>query len=324
MTVLITGGAGYIGSHCNKHFAKMGINTIILDSLLYGHKEAVVSGKLIVGDIGNKELLDKIFRDDKIEAVIHVAALADVADSVVSPSKYYDVNVKRMLTLLNAMVDNSVKHIVFSSSAATFGEPEYIPIDEKHKQEPVNPYGMTKLIGEKILMDYERAYGIKFCTLRYFNAAGADPEGEIGESHNPENHILPLIFKTALGIRDEFNVYGSDYDTKDGTCLRDYVHVTDLARAHYFALQYLLNGNGSTEFNLGNNVGYTVMDIINNFQEISGIVLNYKITERRVGDPAKLVAANKKAKNLLGWNPEFSDIGVIIKGAWEWEKQKKY
>ena len=324
MAVLITGGAGYIGSHCNKYFAKMGIETIILDSLLYGHKEAVVSGELIVGDLGNKELLNSIFCKNNIEAVVHFAALADVADSVARPCKYYDVNVSKMITLLDAMVENNVKHIIFSSSAATFGEPKFIPIDEKHKQEPVNPYGMTKLIGEKILKDYENAYGINYCILRYFNASGADPEGEIGESHNPEHHILPLLFKTALGKRDVFYIFGNDYDTKDGTCLRDYVHVRDLASAHFLALQYLREGNGSSDFNLGNNVGYTVMDIINKFQEIANIDLNYKMADRREGDPAKLVASNEKSKRLLGWTPEFSDIEVIIRDAWNWEMHKKY
>lgn len=324
MKVLITGGAGYIGSHCNKYFYKMGIETVVLDNMLFGHKEAVCGGRFVLGDFGDRALLESLFAAEKFDGIIHFAALADVADSVAEPEKYYNVNVCKMKTLLDIMVQFHVKHIVFSSSAATFGEPKYIPIDENHSQNPINPYGTTKLIGEKMLMDYEKAYGIKFCAMRYFNAAGADPETEIGESHNPEHHILPLIFKTALGQRAKFYVFGNDYDTKDGTCLRDYIHVSDLAEAHFLAFQYLRENNISQSFNLGNNAGFTVLDIIKAFEEIAGVRLDYEIAERRVGDPAKLVASNVKARKILRWTPTRSGIGNIIRDAWTWENNRRF
>ena len=324
MKVLITGGAGYIGSHCNKYFGKQGIDTVVLDNMLFGHEEAVVCGKLIKGEIGDARLLDKIFEEEEIEAVIHFAALADVADSVTYPDKYYDVNVRQMIVLLDAMVRHNVKYIVFSSSAATFGEPQYVPIDETHSQNPINPYGMTKLIGEKMLADYERAYGIRYCAMRYFNAAGASNDCTIGESHDPEHHILPLIFQTALGTRKKFYIFGNDYDTKDGTCIRDYVHVEDLASAHYLALKYLIDNNNSECFNLGNNEGYSVLEVIKNFEHISGMKLNYEFAERRAGDPAKLVATNDKARNILKWKPENSKLINIMKTAWNWEAKKTF
>jgi len=323
VNVLITGGAGYIGSHCNKFFNEQGINTIVLDNLLFGHQESVKHGRFIEGDFGDSDLLSTIFQSEDIHAVVHFAALADVADSVKNPGKYYLNNVSKMITLLDKMVEYSVKKFVFSSSASTFGEPKYVPIDELHEQDPINPYGETKLIGEKLLRDYEKAYGINYAALRYFNASGADPDCEIGESHNPEHHLLPLIFQTVLGKREKLFVYGNDYDTPDGTCVRDFIHVMDLAEAHYLALNYIQN-NSSESFNLGNNVGYTILEIINAFERISNRKVNFEFADKRLGDPARLIASNRKAKELLQWNPQLSDIETILKTAWQWEQNKKY
>lgn len=322
MSVLITGGAGYIGSHCNKYFANQGIETIVLDNLLFGHPEAVTKGTLIIGDFGDSGLLDSIFQNKQIEAVIHFAALADVADSVSAPADYYDCNVVKMKVLLDQMVKYRVPYLIFSSSAATFGEPESIPMDESHAQNPINPYGTTKLIGEYMLSDYEAAYGIRYCAMRYFNAAGAAADGTLGESHDPEHHILPLIFQTALGRRPTFHVFGTDYHTPDGTCIRDYIHVDDLASAHFLAFSYLKKGGSSETFNLGNDKGYSVLEVIQAFQKISGIELNTVRSERRPGDPARLIASNKKAREILGWKPERSELEQIISDAWHWERQK--
>ena len=241
MRVLITGGAGYIGSNCNKYFAEKGIETTVLDNLSDGHKEAVIAGKFIEGDFGDKILVNKIMLENKFDAIVHFAAFADVADSVANPQRYYENNVTKMLTLLDAAVNNKIKYFVFSSSAATFGNPQYLPMDENHPQFPINPYGMTKLIGEKILSDYEKAYGIHSCSFRYFNAAGDNSEGLIGEAHNPEHHLIPLVIKSAMGKTGPLNVFGADYPTRDGSCVRDYVHVDDLAEAHYLGLKYIMD-----------------------------------------------------------------------------------
>ncbi|MDR1571064.1 MAG: UDP-glucose 4-epimerase GalE [Clostridiales Family XIII bacterium] len=322
--VLITGGAGYIGSHCSRYFRSKGVETWILDDLSSGHGEAVDGQRLICGDIGDGALLDRIFSTHGFDAVVHFAALADVAGSVRDPAAYYGVNVAGMAVLLNAMVRHGARHIVFSSSAATYGEPERVPIDEAHPQAPVNPYGMTKLIGERMLADYGRAYGIKYSALRYFNAAGADASGEIGESHEPEHHILPLIFQTALGRRGAFQVFGGDYDTKDGTCLRDYVHVSDLAEAHFLALEHIMGDGASEAFNLGSGCGYTVLEVIRAFESVSGAALPFEMADRRAGDPARLVASNSRIRQALGWEPARSDIETIISSAWEWEKNRRY
>lgn len=323
MNVLITGGAGYIGSHCNKFFNQKGIGTIVLDYLSFGHREAVKQGTFIEGDFGNKNLLKSIFKSEQIDAVIHLAALADVPDSVQNPSKYYCNNVSKMITLLDAMVEHSIRHIVFSSSAAIFGEPEFVPIDEAHRQLPINPYGETKCIGEKLLRDYGKAYGIKYSALRYFNAAGADFDCEIGESHSPEHHLIPLIFQTILGNRKKMLVYGNNYDTPDGTCIRDFVHVMDLAEAHYLALSYILKNDISESFNLGSNAGFSVLEIIKTFERIANVKVDFEITDRRPGDPARLIASNLKAKQLLNWKPKRT-IEQILASAWVWEKSRKY
>lgn len=324
MRVLITGGAGYIGSNCNKYFAEKGIETTVLDNLSDGHKEAVIAGKFIEGDFGDKILVNKIMLENKFDAIVHFAAFADVADSVANPQRYYENNVTKMLTLLDAAVNNKIKYFVFSSSAATFGNPQYLPMDENHPQFPINPYGMTKLIGEKILADYEKAYGIHSCSFRYFNAAGDNPEGLIGEAHNPEHHLIPLVIKSAMGRTGPLNVFGADYPTRDGSCVRDYIHVDDLAEAHYLGLKYIMDKQVSERFNLGSSDGFTVLEIIDAFEKVTGKKVPYKIVARREGDPASLVASNTKAKNILGWKPQFSSIDKIIKDAWNWENKRNY
>lgn len=324
MNVLITGGAGYIGSHCNKLFFRKGINTVVLDNLLFGHQAAVKYGQFVQGDFGDRELVKSILSQNKIDAVVHFAALADVNDSVRNPGKYYKNNVSRMIDLLDVMVDCSVQYFVFSSSASVYGEPQCKIIDECHPQSPISPYGETKLIGERLLAYYEKAYGIKCAAMRYFNASGADAEGEIGEVHHPEHHLLPLLFQTALRQRGELLVYGNDYPTPDGTCIRDFVHVTDLAEAHFLALEYLHSQQTSSNFNLGNNKGYSILQVINTFEKLSGIRVNWRFAERRAGDPAFLVASNEKARNILGWVPRLSDIETILNTAWAWEKNRTY
>lgn len=324
MNVLITGGAGYIGSHCNKFLHQKNINTIIVDNLSFGHSEAVKWGAFIEGDFGDKCFINSIFKDYNIDAVMHFAAYANVSESVIQPNKYYINNVSNMINLLDSMVENNVKYIVFSSSAATFGNPKYTPIDENHSQDPINPYGETKLIGEKLLRDYEKAYGIKYAIMRYFNAAGADLDCEIGESHYPEHHLLPVIFQVCQGVKDKLNIYGNNYPTKDGSCIRDFIHVTDLAWAHYLALEYLISENQSQDFNLGSNIGFSVKEIVKKCEEILDIQINYQLSSPRLGDPATLIASNSKIKSLLNWEPKYSDLETIIKSAWAWEKIKDY
>ncbi|EHL63738.1 UDP-glucose 4-epimerase GalE [Cloacibacillus evryensis] len=324
MKVLITGGAGYIGSHCNRYFADKGTDTVVLDDLSSGHKEAVIAGKFVQGDFGDEIFINELLEKEKFDAIIHFAAFASVPDSVMHPSKYYINNVSKMVTLLDTAVKHGVKYFVFSSSASTFGEPRYIPIDEKHPQDPINAYGMTKLINEKMLADYERAYGIRYCALRYFNAAGASSDGVIGESHDPEHHLIPLLLRTETGEGQSLKVFGSDYDTIDGSCLRDYVHVDDLAEAHYLGLKYIIENNRSECFNMGSNTGLTVLQLIQEFEKITGHPAKYEIAERRDGDPASLVASNEKAKKLLGWTPKRSNIARILRDAWNWEKNRRY
>lgn len=324
MKVLITGGAGYIGSHCNKYFSQRGIETIVLDNLLFGHKKAVKYGDFIEADFGDRIFLQHLFSQNNFDAVIHFAALADVADSIKNPKLYYETNVSKMLVLINSMIQNNVTKIIFSSSAAIFGEPEYIPIDEKHTKDPINPYGHTKFVGEKMLDYYHEAYGLDFIALRYFNASGADLDGEIGESHNPEHHLLPLIFQTLLNKNKVLNIYGKNYKTKDGTCIRDFIHVCDIAKAHYLALEYLMSGGKSTYFNLGSSTGFSILEIIKTCEKIIEKSIDYNVVERREGDPARLVASNKKIKNILNWVPEYSDIDTIIRTGWQWEQNRKF
>lgn len=324
MKVLITGGAGYIGSHCNRYFNEQGIETVVVDDLSDGHEEAVVAGKFVKGDFGDAKLMKELFKKEKVDAVVHFAAFASVPDSVARPKRYYDNNVSKMLSLLDTIVESGIKYVVFSSSAATFGEPKYVPIDEKHPQEPINPYGTTKLIGEQILKDYEKAYGLHSCSFRYFNASGCSHDALLGEDHNPECHLIPLVIRAALNGKPRLKVFGDDYETKDGSCVRDYVHVEDLAVAHYLGLKYIMEHNVTEQFNLGSNDGFTVLEIIKKFKEISGRKVPYDIIGRRLGDPAVLVTSNKKAKDLLGWKLDNSSIEYILKTALAWEKNKRY
>lgn len=321
--ILVTGGAGYIGSHVNKELHKQGYETIVFDNLSKGHKEAVKWGELFVGDLINKEDIREVFKKYKIEAVVHFAASIEVGESVVDPQKYYLNNARNTLNLLEVMLESDIKKMIFSSTAATFGVPIQIPIDEQHPQNPINPYGAAKLMVERFLKDYDSAYGLKSVILRYFNACGADPEVEIGENHNPESHLIPLILDAAIGVRQDIKIYGTDYPTPDGTCVRDYVHVTDLAKAHVLALKHLLSGGESNDFNLGNGKGFSVREVIDKTKEVTGIDFKVVESERRPGDPAFLVASSDKIKSTLGWNPEYADLGVIIETAWKWHQKKQ-
>lgn len=322
--ILVVGGAGYIGSHINKMLHNNGYDTVVFDNLVYGHKEAVKWGVLEEGDLADTKRLNEVFEKYDIEAVFHFAAYAYVGESVTNPSKYYHNNVANTLNLLDAMVKHDVKYIVFSSTCATYGEPETMPITEDMRQNPINPYGATKWMVERIMADYKRAYGINYCCLRYFNAAGADPEGEIGESHTPETHLIPLILAAAAGDRENIKVFGSDYDTRDGSCVRDYIHVTDLADAHLRAMDYLRNGGESTCMNLGNCIGNSVLEVIVAAKKVTGVKIPVVLDERRPGDPPTLVGSAEKAERLLGWKPQYGDIETILEHAWNWYQKKEY
>lgn len=326
--ILVTGGAGYIGSHCVLALLKEGFAVHIFDNFSTGHKETVETlkkyGTLTYseGDLQNKTDIKKVFENNKIDAVVHFAAFSQVGESVKNPQKYYQNNVCGTLNLLEAMLENDVKKIVFSSTAATYGEPVYTPIDENHTQLPINPYGQTKLMIERIMDDYDKAYGLKSVRLRYFNVAGADSEGRIGEWHNPETHLVPNILKSSFGDGKTFEMYGDDYDTKDGTCVRDYINVEDLAQAHILALKYLNNGGETNFFNLGTQEGTTVQEVFDVCEQVIGKSIPVKKMPRREGDPAILVADNTKAKNELGWEPKNS-FEHSVKTAYEWEIKLK-
>lgn len=321
--ILITGGAGYIGSHCVKEFLNINYDCVILDDLSEGHSEAVLTDNFCKVNLLNKSDVEAVFDKYKIDAVIHFASNCYVGESVTNPSKYYRNNIISTLNLLDTMIERTVKNIVFSSSCATYGLPQYVPIDENHPQAPVNPYGMTKFFIEKILKDYDTAYGLKYIALRYFNAAGASSDCSIGESHSPETHLIPLILQVAKGERESIKVFGSDYDTPDGTCIRDYIHVEDLANAHRLAVEKLLNGGNSDFINLGTGNGHSVKEIIEIVEKVTGKPVKKEYVERREGDPSHLVAANDKAKNELNWVPKY-DIETIVKTAWDWELSRKY
>ena len=320
MAVLVTGGAGYIGSHTVAELLKQGEDVIILDNLEKGHKEAVLGGKFVQADLRSIEQVREVFRENNIEAVIHFAAYIEVGESVADPLKYYNNNVISSLNLLTVMQENGVKMIVFSSTAATYGIPESIPIKETDKTVPINPYGETKLAVEKILKWVDNAYGIKHAVLRYFNACGAHISGAIGEAHSPESHLIPIILQVAQGKRDEIKLFGSDYDTFDGTCVRDYVHVSDLAQAHVLALKHLRNGAQSDIFNLGNGKGFSNRQVVEVAREVTGKPIKAVDAPRRPGDPATLVASSEKAMNVLGWKPEFADLSKIVETAWNRHK----
>ncbi len=321
INVLVTGGAGYIGSHCCLELSKKGYNPIAFDNLVYGHQENVKWGDFCHGDIGDKKLLEACFDRYKIDAVMHFAAYAYVGESVTEPKKYYDNNLKKTLNLLECMLQKGIKSFVFSSSCATYGNPQRIPLDEEHPQKPINPYGKTKYMIEEVLQDYDAAYDLKFFSLRYFNAAGADPDGQTGEKHDPETHLIPLVLDVASGKRQAIKVFGTDYDTKDGTCIRDYIHVTDLAQAHILAIEKLLGSSPSDFYNLGTGQGYSVLEIIKKAEEITGEKITIEKTARREGDPPVLVASNQKALNQFGWQAEHSSIDEIIQTAWNWHQK---
>ena len=316
--VLLTGGAGYIGSHTAKLLSKAGFEPVTLDNLITGHRWAVKWGPFVKGEISDQSLVRDIVEEYRIEAVLHFAAYASVAESMRRPRQYFTNNVTDSFRLFEALLDSSVRHVIFSSTCATYGVPQHVPITESHPQNPVNPYGESKLMIEKALRWYGRAYGMSSVCLRYFNAAGADPEGEIGEAHDPETHLIPLTIQAAMGARDAITVFGADYPTEDGTAVRDYTHVSDLAKAHVLALQYLLDGGESEAVNLGTGRGHSVLEVIEAVEQVCGRNVPARRCRRRPGDPAKLVADASKARQVLNWRPEFNDLTEIVSTAWDW------
>lgn len=345
-TILVTGGAGYIGSHAVKELGRRGYNIIILDNLLYGHRAAIKEGTFIHGDLADKRLIETIFKDHPIDAVMHFAAYAYVGESVIAPQKYYRNNVANTINLLDTMLDFNINVFIFSSTCAVYGEPVDIPITETHPKRPINPYGYSKFMVEQILTDYSKAYNLRYVSLRYFNAAGADPSGEIGEWHIPETHLIPLTLRAAMeavGIKEieddntlipkgkiaasipfVLKVFGNDYTTEDGTCIRDYIHVLDLVDAHILAMEWLIAKGKSDVFNLGNGTGYSVKEVIDTAIEVTGINIPYKYVERREGDASVLVGSSEKAKKVLGWEPRYYDLKQIIETAWKWHKSHPY
>jgi UDP-arabinose 4-epimerase len=322
MRVLVTGGAGYIGSHTAKALSQAGHEAVVLDNFTAGHRWAVKWGALAEGDLADQDFIRHALHEFGIHAVIHFAADALVAESVANPRKYYWNNVVNSLRLLDAMAESGIRHIVFSSSCATYGVPNRVPISEEHPQFPVNPYGETKLVIERILRDYGPAYGLRWVALRYFNAAGADPGGEIGEDHDPETHLIPIAVQAAQGERPYLEIYGTDYPTPDGTAIRDYIHVTDLARAHVQALEYLAAGGVSTALNLGTGLGHSVREVIAAVGKLCEGRVPVKEGPRRAGDPPALVAEVEKADKVLGWKPEYPDLDPIVKTAWNWNASR--
>ncbi len=319
--VFVTGGAGYIGSHTAKLLLAKGYEVVIYDSLELGHRgvlQYLPGAKFVQGDIGDGALVARTLKEYNVDSVIHFAAYASVPDSVADPVKYYQNNIVKTLTLLDAINAHGVKHVLFSSSAATFGETKYVPIDEQHPQFPTNPYGQTKLDAEHILHWYDVAFGIKSISLRYFCAAGADPDGQLGEDHTPETHMIPLTLLTALGRRSEIKMFGTDYPTPDGTGIRDYIHVTDLGQAHILGLEALKNGAETTAYNLGNGKGYSVREVIETGRQVTGKPINAVEAPRRPGDPAELVASSAKIERELGWKPQYGDLPTIMRTAYEW------
>ncbi len=319
--ILVVGGAGYIGSHINKLLNKKGYKTAVFDNLIYGHRELVKWGDFILGDLADIEQIRLVFKKNPIKAVMHFAALAYVGESVEDPQKYYINNVANTLNILQIMREFDVKHFIFSSTCATYGNPVKTPISEDHPQNPINPYGQSKLMVEKILSDYSNAYGLKYVALRYFNAAGADADNEIGEWHEPETHLIPLVLDAAIDKRENIKIFGTNYDTPDSTCIRDYIHVTDLADAHILALEYLFNGGKSDVFNLGNGNGFSVMEVIETARRITGREIVSVASPRRPGDPAVLVGSARKATEILNWKPQYFELNNIIETAWYWHQK---
>jgi UDP-glucose 4-epimerase len=319
--ILVIGGAGYIGSHMVKFLHQQGCRVTTLDSLVGGFRDAVLHGTLVQGDIADRGLLDNLLASQRFDAVMHFASFIQVGESVAEPAKYYQNNLVNTLNLLDAMRGAGVGSFIFSSTAAIFGEPRSDRIDETHPKHPINPYGRTKLMVEQALADYDAAYGLKSVCLRYFNAAGADPEGQLGERHEPETHLIPLVLRAASGRRPHISVFGRDYDTPDGTCIRDYVHVSDLCSAHWLALQALFNGGPSQAFNLGNGNGFSVQEVIDAARRVTGLEIPVQDAGRRAGDPARLVADATQAVKVLGWKPQFAALDTLIEHAWRWEQK---
>jgi len=325
MHILICGGAGYIGSHMAKALAARGQRVSVFDNLSTGHREAVQWGPLIEGDLLVPDDIERALQQGPYDAVMHFSAKSLVGESVVQPDRYYLNNVVGTINLLNALVRHQIGKFIFSSTAAVFGNPEYTPIDEVHPARPINPYGKTKLMVETLLEDYDRAFGLRSVSLRYFNAAGADPETEIGESHHPETHLIPNILRSLTGEGGQaLKVFGSDYETPDGTCIRDYIHVADLCDAHLKALEHLERGGASEIFNLGNGRGFSVMEVIHAASAVAGTKVRYEVVDRRPGDPPVLVAAAEKAQRHLGWQPAYTDLGQIIETAWRWHQRPRF
>ncbi len=323
MKILVTGGAGYIGSQVIKELNQRGYATLAYDNLENGHREAVKWGEFIEGDIGDVKRLEEVFRSYRIDAVMHFAAYIEAPESVINPRKFYYNNTVNTLNLVNTMLGCQVRRLIYSSSCAVYGEPITIPITEDHPFQPVNPYGQSKLMVEKILPDYDRAYGLKFISFRYVNAAGADPEAGLGENHQPETHLIPLVFEAAMGKRKTVIVYGDNYDTPDGTCIRDYIHVSDLALAHVLGLEKLLNNPLSDVFNLGNGQGYSVKEVIQNVKQVTGADFPVTIAPKRDGDVSRLIGSSRKALRELGWQPYYPELKSIIQSVWDYHKLKK-
>ncbi|WP_371368414.1 UDP-glucose 4-epimerase [Sporomusa rhizae] len=321
MNILVTGGAGYIGSHTVRLLEKTGGKVVVYDNLVTGHKEAIKNSLFVEGDIFDSEKLTDTLKRFDISSVVHFAAYSLVGVSMVNPREYYHNNVVGTLNLLDVMLANGVNKLVFSSTAAVYGEPETSLITEEIAKNPTNVYGRTKLIMENVMADYSRTYGLNYIALRYFNACGADVAGDIGEDHQPETHLIPLVLKACLGKTDKLKIFGEDYPTTDGTCVRDYIHVNDLGQAHVLALKALYNGHGSAVYNLGNGNGFTVKEVIEAAEAVTGLTVPKEIAPRRAGDPAILVAGSQKIRQELGWQPEYTDINKIIETAWHWHQQ---
>ncbi|MDZ8079046.1 MAG: UDP-glucose 4-epimerase GalE [Nostoc sp. DcaGUA01] len=324
-TILVTGGAGYIGSHAVLALKNAGYEVIVLDNLSNGHRELVeevLQVKLIVGDMSDRSLLDEIFSTHNITAVMHFAAYIAVGESVIDPAKYYQNNVAGTLTLLQAMLAASVNKFIFSSTCALYGVPKFVPLTEEHPQDPISPYATSKWMVERILSDFDTAYNFKSVRFRYFNAAGADPNGLLGEDHEPETHLIPLVLLTAFAKRESILIFGTDYPTPDGTCIRDYIHVTDLAQAHILGLEYLLKGGESEVFNLGNGSGFSVREVIETAKEVTGKEIKIEERDRRPGDPPILVGSSDKATKVLRWHPQYPDLKEIIAHAWQWHQRR--
>ena len=321
MAILVLGGAGYIGSHTVYELIDAGRDVVVADNLLTGFREAVhPKARFYQADIRDRKAMDELFEKEQIEGVIHFAASSQVGESMSDPLKYYDNNLCGTACLLQSMVAHGVDKIVFSSTAATYGEPEQVPILETDKTDPTNCYGETKLAMEKMMRWTSQAHGLRYVALRYFNACGAHSSGLIGEAHNPETHLIPVILQVPNGKREKISIFGDDYATPDGTCIRDYIHVTDLAQAHILALDYLLNGGENNVFNLGNGVGFSVKEVIDVARAVTGHPIPAQVSPRRAGDPAQLVASSEKAKTVLGWKPQFNDLNTIVSSAWAWHK----